>query len=512
MSHLPAYYATRAELTLKHAWLLNLIERHPSIHPAVGAVLKDGHEPKCMKTLALACPYNSVKLPGQLAYVESIAKGEADRQTVTRPGRFIKRHFPDLADDYVRDKVALMDAEGEKIEIWREGRLIVKAALEGPKSCMKWSGHDLDDWEEHPYAAYDPQYGWGVAVQMIGGRIWGRALVLDDGDNKCFVRSFYQDPDGEAYSNSGTVIEAWLKEMGYKHVPDWPGGTRLARLDPCSSDYQFLAPYLDGSNDYVYDRGDYLEITTSGSYPAIQCTSTDGGHDRVEDREECDDCGDMVESEELTWTLDGEGGRVCSGCLNRYTYLSNYGYVPDDDIETVRARTTGSTISWYTNSDDGIPDDVVIDVDGDYLHTDDAIWIESDDGYYPFDHKRIVQPVGHEDHILKSDAVVVGGRYFHPDDCIKLPDGSMYPEAEATELEDGTWVPDDDVVIRADGEYDSRHAVEICAHDQKFYPPVQMNDIWVDGRHYRVFEGNDTTFRQKQGIPTPDEGSQPLAA
>lgn len=513
MSNLPLFYSARAELMEEHSWLRDLASRHPDVHPAVGAILEEGHKPKNMKELALASPYESVTQPGQLAYVESIAKGQADRQTVTRPGRFITKHFNGLTDDYIRDKVALHSNANHRFEILDTVDGFIHAVMTGPQSCMKWAHMSMDEaLRRHPYRTYDPKLGWKMAIHKIGDEIWGRAMVLEYEGHKCFVRSFFQDPKLSGYSNSGTHIEAWLGDKGYDHYKSWPEVAHLARLAPCSSDYQFLAPYIDGNNQGVIpvslpDYGSALNIVHEDDDGAYECCNTDGGHsEREADDEEytsCDDCGDRTHYDDMTSTEGGEGRYVCSHCLSHnYTFIPHLeGYWPDNEVERVTSGVTGDVIVWVTHGDR--PDGVVLDVDGDWQHEDDVVYIESDGEYYPTDDRRIVFIESKGEHYLVEDCVKDAlGRWFHEDECVEIEGHDTVPPSMALELPDGDWVHINDAVVTASGQLAHFEAVERCAFDHHLYFSHDMSDVWFNGKHYRVADAHVNAFKAAKGIST----------
>ena len=518
MSNLPHYYATRAKLFDEHPWLHELAARHPDIHPAVGAILGDGYKPKSMKDLALACPYESVKQPGQLAYVESIAKGQADRQTVTRPGRFITKHFSGLSDDYVRDKVALHSNANHKFELLDTVEDMIRAVMTGPQSCMKWSYMNMDEaLEEHPYRAYDPKLGWKMAIHKIGDEIWGRCLVLEREGHKCFVRSFFQDPKLQGYSNSGTHIEAWLKDQGYDHYDSWPSKACIAHLKSPKG-YEFLAPYIDGHNqgvvpDFLAEHGDVLRICHENDDGAYECCNTDGGHsDRNQNDDEeymnCEQCGDRTHYDDMTTTEAGNGIYVCDHCLcAHFTFVQDRdGYWPEGEVGSVTSSATGATITWVLNGD--APDEVVVDVDGDWAHYDDVVFIESDSEYYPMSDRRIVYIESKSEYFLREECVKdTAGCWFHDDECIEVDGHGQVPPSMAVELPDGSWIHINDAVVTASGGMAHFEAVERCAFDGLLYLSHDLSDVWGDGKHYRVSDANVDAFKRAKGFAPTEEAS-----
>lgn len=322
----------------QHLWHRELQRKSSDTHPAVRAVLEGGWAPADLNALVLEWP--TVSEDGtRLAYTQSEAKGEREMRTVTTPGRYIRRHWPLLTDDYIRDVVARVVARCELRSTTEE---IVQAAQEGPRSCMRFSsGHIEDELDgHHPYEVYAPKFGWRIAVRIQNDSIDGRALVLmpsKDAPVKgetlkgaWFVRSYARSP-GDGYSSSDTALEAWLVHNGASKVDDWSDcGDSSPRLARIQVDRVLLMPYLDGSAQRVSDDGDELRIESDGEIEADRTS----GYARS-DYLVCDDCGDEEPEEDGTWVGYRSDRWVCSSCVNGYTYAYGRGgdqyYIPDED-------------------------------------------------------------------------------------------------------------------------------------------------------------------------------------
>ena len=368
-------------------WFHREYYRH-RVHPAIWDALELAR-PKDWHQLVLEHPYQSETDPTRLAYTQDDRAGEADRQTITTIGKYLRRHFPDLSDHEIRDIQALHVVNGVKIV--RTTAEMIYHLQRGPKSCMVSSS-----FATHPYECYDPAYGWAMAVREEGYDTVGRALINDsDPDNKIFVRSYRRNGDG--YSQSDDQIEAWLKSQGYSKSSDW-SGLKLKAI-PSRGD-AFVAPYLDGNVKYATLKSTsaetYFYIDSSGDFDM----SNTGGYTETVNRNTCEDCGDGYDDGDGYWVGIHEDRGVCEGCgsanyIYAYSRRGNQYYLPDTDVVHVNGD--------YYHTDYLDDNEIVCDIDGEYHSRDDAVFIESDGEYYSHDDDRICCAEDTGEYELKED-------------------------------------------------------------------------------------------------------------
>jgi hypothetical protein len=338
-------------------------------HPAVWDAL-ELCRPLDWHLLVLEHPHRSGKDVSMLAYTKDERSGEADRQTVTSIGKYLRRHFPNLQDHEIRDIQALHVASG--IKIVNTVAEMIYHLQRGPKSCM------VNDFERHPYECYDPQYGWAMAIREEGGTTVGRALVnTSDPDNHIFVRSYRRNDEG--YSHSDDQLEAWLRSKGYSKAASWEGHKLKAvylRND------RYLAPYLDGDCKNTTRCNHHFVIEEDGDYPMNNTC----GYTEQEERARCEDCDETFDDYDGHWVGYDETTRVCDSCCdNNYTYAysrrGNERYILNDNTIHVNGN--------YYDVDYLDDNEIVCDVDGNYQSIEDVIFIESDNEYYPNNDDRI---------------------------------------------------------------------------------------------------------------------------
>jgi hypothetical protein len=399
------------------SWYQREVSRY-NIHPVIEYVIVDKlYRPLDWHQLVLEMPHRSTTDYNRLAYTRDDRAGEADRQVVTTIGKYLQRHF-DMPDHDIRDAVALYTSAGD-MEIRTTMDAILHAVRNGPHSCM---ASDIqvtcaDGVKRHPYAVYNPELGWSIAVRLYEGRIDGRALIYnDDGNGKqYFVRSYKRDHGG-GYSYADEALEAWLKAQGINKHSSWEGAV-VAKYSVCGG---YLAPYIDGDAQYVWDRGDSLIITDDqdGSH---ECTNTSGVSNDT-DRVECEDCGDSMDEDDSYWVGRWEDRRVCCSCCdNDYTHAysqnGNQHYIHNDDVTHIDGE--------YYDVNYLSDNDIVELADGEYAHIDNAVFIESCDAYYASD----------DDAICYAEDT---GRYELRDDCWQCEGSTL-------------WYTDDQDYIEVDG-------------------------------------------------------------
>jgi hypothetical protein len=403
------------------------------------------HDPEDWQQLLLEWPHVAETDVTRLAYTRDERAGQDDRQTLTSLGKYLKQHWPNMADHHIRDFVAKY-ATAATFHIERTKEAIVNAVQKGPASCMKFNEDDecernqLDKLGAHPYEVYDPQYGWHVATRRMGHQIVGRALLMQR-DNiesmpKYFVRT-YRHKDGERYSQPDDELVQWLRDQGYDHHNEWKG-ERLAYIPIRDNrNGEFVAPYIDGGAqevdierermpDGTYKQ--YLHITRSGEW---QCSNQDGTATE-QNSCTCEDCGQRISEDEQRGTGIYDDHVVGECCIDEYTHVTgrrgNEYYVPNDEAVSVGG-------DYYDR--DYLSDNNIVELEnGDYCDLDDAVSVN--DAWYHCDDDAIVC-----DH---------AGDYQLRDDCVELHDGEWALEDEAWECagSGNFYLHDDDTPVEID--------------------------------------------------------------
>lgn len=426
-------------------WHSDLQSRFP-LHPAVDKLLGT-HRPKDWQQLVLEYPHQAETDRNRLAYTQNERKGESDIQTVTSLGKYLTRHFPQLPDHEVRNAVASYSVGGCKVVSTTAE--MIQALMDGPVSCMSnnWRGSDLDN---HPYKVYDPRLGWGLAIRVEDGEIIGRALVYECGEDKRFVRTYLRASSG-GYSNADDSLNAWLRDQGYTHDNDWEGCVMRyysGRMD------RPLAPYLDGSVkdvEVIHREGvKLLRVTQEGDY---HFESQDGSCTDNEDGEDCADCGDNIGDGDGYWVNSDESSYVCQHCCdNEYYYAysrrGNQRYIITNNVVHVGDE---------CYDEDYLGDNDIVRLhDGECVHSDNAVYIESVSEYYECDDEAICYDDYNDEYAMR-------------DALVQLHDGSMCHADNAWCCdESGDWYSEDDT--------DDRVEVDGCTYHRDNAPEPETDE------------------------------------
>lgn len=429
-------------------WYWREFHNYP-FHPTIETVLKQGQRPRNWQLLLLEHPHRSTTDPSRVAYTRDEKSGEADRQVITTLGKYLTRHF-DLPDHVIRDIVALDTSNADRFVMLNTVTEMVDAVQRGPHSCMCWAARDFvrctDGVERHPYAAYDPAYGWHMAVRMSGNDIVGRALLNVDSDNdtKYFVRTYKKCPNG-GYSHADEMLEAWLKSQGYVKRGCWHDGAQLAYYEIRGGD--ILAPYIDGDTQEAELRYDgTLVISCDGEY---RFNNTDGTADSI-GRCTCEACGTHCHDDDITYVGYHEDYGICRSCLeNDYVYATGrrgreYYETYNDCVEVDGA--------YYVTA--FLRDNSIVKLaNGDHCHMDDAVMCDDDEEWYR----------DYDEDIIYCD---YDNKYHHIDNCVNT--------------EDEGWVHQDDAwQCFASDKYYSDNTESVTIDGEKYHPdhaPEQDED------------------------------------
>ena len=399
-------------------WIIREFDKYP-VHQIINAAIKLAR-PKDWHQLLLEHPHVSQGDNSKIAYTQNEAKGQKDIQTVTSVGKYLTRHF-DLPDHTIRDLVSRYGSAARFQFVHTTAEMIYHLHR-GPQSCMVW-GDDrgvkcADGVTRHPYEAYDPKFGWHMAVRIEGDDTMGRALCMTqpiDG-KKYFVRSYLRPSNATSYSQTDDGMDTWLREQGYRKENYWEDGERLAYHE--ASDH-FLAPYLDGGEKRVtIDAGaKALVIDNEGEYV---CDQT-GGYPTYDDEDEsfeCEDCGDRTSNDDGYWVGRGEDTQVCDSCRdNHYQYVygrrGNQYYIHEDNVVYVE-----SSSEHYDQ--DYLGDNNIVELEnGDYEEMDNAV--EVDGEWYCLDDERICRTEDTDEFMMVDDGCwqcAESGNWYS-DDCIE---------------------------------------------------------------------------------------------
>jgi hypothetical protein len=397
-------------------WIIREFDKYP-VHGVIRAAIKLAR-PLDWHQLLLEHPHESQGDRSKIAYTQNEVKGQKDIQTVTSVGKYLNRHF-DLPDHTIRDLVSRYGSAA-RFQFVNTTAEMIYHLHRGPKSCMVWSedhGIKCDDGvTRHPYEAYDPKFGWHMAVRIEGDMTMGRALCMTspmDGV-KYFVRSYLRPSNESSYSQTDDGMDTWLKEQGYTKEGYWREGEKLA-YHPARDN--FLAPYLDGGERCVAvnERERWLEIDCNGLWI---CENTGGyatNNEEDEDSFDCACCDDRTADDDGYWVERGEDVRVCESCFNHeYTYVygrrGNQYHIHNDNAVYVESNS-----EHY--DEDYLNDNNIVQLEnGGYEQMEEAV--EVDGEWYSIDDERICRFEDTDEYGLTEDGwQCAQSCNWYTDDC-----------------------------------------------------------------------------------------------
>ena len=422
--------------------------RPGGVHKAVRHMLEKGYWPSSYQLLALEMP--TLSDDGvRVAYCPNEAKRGGTR-TVTTIGKYLRRHWPNVADHTIRDVSALYGPD--KIILSNAVVDIVEAVQKGPYSCMKWDEVEDEDDEgvmlytpdedrhsykpcsAHPYHCYAPEFGWGIAVRKSAtGEIMGRCLTNVQGDYKVFVRS-YAKPEPGCRSETDQQIEAHLGELGFERLNAWPEGTKLLRVENAYDEP--ILPYLDPAPDRRIDGGNRLSerrgYFVRDNEGEIEADCTDGTWSTI-DTFYCDSCGSDCTGDNY---ITGGDETICDHCY-RSDYVEALG---ENGYRRLYRENQCVYVRGTYYHEDYLDDNGIVELhDGEYTKYEDAVFVESADAYYSDD------DVGSGRH-TECPVVYAADEYRLRSECVWCESsGAWIPQDDAREFaNDCGWVHQDE--------------------------------------------------------------------
>lgn len=356
-------------------------------------------------------PVQSRKVRGQIAIYQTRQKQERDLQTAMKPGRVFKFMFPELSDAQVE---VLVDKYRQQFPV-TEYKLTVaddmasfKFAYSGTQepmqnpyttaarkslanSCMRYDFNHLPHHPAESYASGEFKIFYTTGPR---GFVGSRCVVwYGHSSGRPVAGPIY----GVCEHSIDIIAEALEKENAFMYGEESWKGAKMLKLP---HDGGVIGPYLDGSYQWLSDRGDHLVISDRGDYDASSYNGVLGGHDYT-----CAECGGGVHEDDVFYS-DHYDQHYCESCYrDTHTRCDHYDeYYPNDEIVTVyymhrgcrremqvseRAVNNGYYLYCESDGEYWKEVDVVLDHNDEYL---DPITAESDyflcawtDKYWPKD-------------------------------------------------------------------------------------------------------------------------------
>lgn len=324
----------------------------------------------------------SLEDPTMVAYTEDDRKGEADRQTRLRPGRYLKKFFGHILSHQEIEFYSQWMATGARPPRWQDlgdvkitnndPDMVEDVYRNGPQSCMTdtsavrvYSGGDL----ELAYLERSPSMPTGVRRFVARAIVWPEkkafGRVYPSPDN--YHRDGYEDREAAEEVSQHLINQ--LRRMGYTSIGEQRDCLHGAKIPMYYvGDGAFAMPYIDSgygvypdweTKKFVFHYNDGRAKpsgfddaeSTSGAVRFTIPSHIDrntlpvmADSDLRAPGYTCDECDDEVDAEDIRVVhnpRNNENGHVCLYCLERnedgYYCQTNAGEWQSDWSGTVYA-------------------------------------------------------------------------------------------------------------------------------------------------------------------------------
>lgn len=283
-------------------------------------------------------PHPSIERPGWLAYTASVEDGMKDKQTIVRPGAYLKKYFERIMDYYGvserRSVDQFMEAYGPiEIKFATTEDEIISVYENGPDTCMKgrnWPGDKRNP--AYVYAAGDLQ------VAYLGDLDDARARTLVWPEKKTFSR---------VYGDIARLTRG-LERLGYKWGAPIGAKVKMVKVKEVKFNPNkgpptgcFIIPYIDKMNQRggghlsVKENADHLVICAEGEPGSHHCGLPDGFSGQYVPRDDeyptftCDRCSVPGFRELTVVYTDAEASVQESWCHKCCRHAFQCGYSDD---------------------------------------------------------------------------------------------------------------------------------------------------------------------------------------
>ena len=335
----------------------------------------------------------STQTAGLLAYFPTLRHWQRRVPQQIRAGRYLRQYFPDMHDDEIRRMSALCSTGDLRFYAkWQDMLKVYKQLADAGivSTCMSY-----DKWGAmHPLMVYDNS-DVELAVLYIDGSPVARALY--NKHNKHFPMTYGQWEKMEQALYRAGFTHASLCGARIRKLPRYVNINRdeidLDTVWGQARGDAILMPYIDheraldrshNCSTNVYLAGDHVVINYyDGEYSADnhENASLSGA------QEQCGYCWAYVDEDELRYVEDRDI-HVCSHCYNHntvrvYTSRNIYFATMEDNADQDYVYLSAPDV--YVRDSDAAADwgHVWSDWAEDYLDRDDAVWVDSEDDWYP---------------------------------------------------------------------------------------------------------------------------------
>jgi hypothetical protein len=298
-----------------------------------------------------------------------------------KPGKYLKKYFPEMSDDEIRVMANRVSA-GTELKFFSKGEDMIKYYMALSKEGVVSSCMSKLCWVTHPLMAYDNS-DVELAVLFSGGEPVARAVY--NKHNKHYPMVYGQ----------WERMKPALDHAGFIHADLIGAKLNKIEIEACKKAY--LMPYIDGHRElsrtsakhaYVTIYDDYIEVTATGIaanryehgfiYPDLDDDDDD------DDMCTCVHCDDHIRVED-SYEDELTDNSVCSSCWGEYA-ISVYLNGARNPVMTTQAPEDEDFIyiegMYYIDSDAAEYHGWRLsNYEEQYIHQDYAEWSTTEDTY-----------------------------------------------------------------------------------------------------------------------------------
>jgi hypothetical protein len=327
----------------------------------------------------------STNNPELLAYYPTLEHIKRDRPQQIKPGRYLKKYFPEMSDDDIRIQASRV--KPMRLEFFSNWEDMFEVYRELDRNDVVESCMSKDNWgSKHPLMVYH-----NSDVELA---------VLYDGDMPV-ARALYNKNTREypmVYGQWERMKNA-LDNAGFVHGS--LNGARINRIDrhgrgmENNGSDELLMPYIDGhrpldrsehnpTNVDVFDN--WVTINEHGEFKANEWRTMTLAISNTR----CECCGDGMCSEEGVW-IEQEEITVCESCYN-YNCVTVYGerrgheFVATQEYAERNYVYIDAANQWFEDDSAALANGWIYSRwHEDYLRNDDVVYVEGMDDYVHYD-------------------------------------------------------------------------------------------------------------------------------
>jgi hypothetical protein len=339
--------------------------------------------------------------PDLLAYFPTQKHWDSKVPQKIKAGRYLKKYFPDMPDDEVREKANLLSGGKRTLKVlthWYDMFVAYRALDEDGvvSSCMT-----KDCWRPvHPLMVYH-ESDVVLAVMYEGDAPKARALINKNTKEFNIIYGQWErmlpmlEAAGYTHGSlNGARINKLERHPRVTHYVSWDELKESIESIRTTDNKPLLMPYIDGHRDHsrgcnnatsVNVHYDYVEIDEDGQFTANDYENAMLGEDNSC---ECELCGSDYDSDD-GYFLEWEGLSICAHCYDHNTEVVIVRHHATRGNTTERVSTeyahsecvwVEEANEWFTNSqvarDAGW---VYSDYHGEWVDIDDCVEIENGD-------------------------------------------------------------------------------------------------------------------------------------